>query len=39
MGFFYLKSINFGPFRVNLSKFGVGYSQGLLGELLKGGNP
>ena len=28
MGFFYRKSINFGPFRVNLSKSGVGYSAG-----------
>jgi len=28
MGFFYRKSINFGPFRVNLSKSGVGYSVG-----------
>lgn len=26
MGFFYCKSANFGPFRVNLSKSGVGYS-------------
>jgi hypothetical protein len=28
MGFFYRKSVNFGPFRVNLSKSGVGYSVG-----------
>ncbi len=25
MGFYYRKSVNLGPFRVNLSKFGVGY--------------
>jgi hypothetical protein len=28
MGFTYRKSVNFGPFRVNLSKSGVGYSVG-----------
>jgi len=28
MSFFYRKSVNFGPFRVNLSKSGVGYSIG-----------
>jgi hypothetical protein len=28
MGFIYRKSVNFGPFRVNLSKSGVGYSVG-----------
>ena len=28
MGFFYRKSVNFGPFWVNLSKSGVGYSVG-----------
>lgn len=28
MGFFYRKSVNVGPFRVNLSKSGVGYSVG-----------
>jgi hypothetical protein len=28
MGFFYRKSVNFGPFRVNLSKSGVGHSVG-----------
>jgi hypothetical protein len=28
MGFFYRKSVNFGPFRVNLSISGVGYSVG-----------
>ncbi len=28
MGFFYRKSVNFGPFRVNLSKSGLGYSVG-----------
>ena len=28
MGFFYRKSVNFGPFRVNLGKSGVGYSVG-----------
>lgn len=28
MGFTYRKSINLGPFRVNLSKSGVGYSVG-----------
>ena len=31
MGFFYRKSIGFGPFRVNLSKSGVGYSVGSRG--------
>jgi hypothetical protein len=36
MGFFYRKSVNFGPFRVNLSKSGVGYSvggRGFLGDV------
>ena len=28
MGFTYRKSVNLGPFRVNLSKSGVGYSVG-----------
>lgn len=28
MGFYYRKSINLGPFRVNISKSGVGYSVG-----------
>ena len=28
MGFYYRKSVNLGPFRVNLSKTGVGYSIG-----------
>ena len=28
MGFYYRKSVNLGPFRVNLSKTGVGYSVG-----------
>ncbi|MSU32178.1 MAG: DUF4236 domain-containing protein [Pedosphaera sp.] len=28
MGFTYRKSLNVGPFRVNLSKSGVGYSVG-----------
>jgi hypothetical protein len=28
MSFFYRKSVNFGPFRANLSKSGVGYSVG-----------
>ncbi len=28
MGWSYRKSVNFGPFRVNLSKSGVGYSLG-----------
>jgi len=28
MGLFYRKSVNIGPFRVNLSKSGVGYSVG-----------
>lgn len=28
MGFFYRKSVNFGPFRVNFSGSGVGYSVG-----------
>ena len=28
MGFYYRKSVNFGPFRVNLSKGGIGASVG-----------
>ncbi len=28
MGFYYRKSVNIGPFRINLSKQGVGYSVG-----------
>ena len=28
MGFYYRKSVSVGPFRVNLSKSGVGYSIG-----------
>ena len=28
MGFFYRKSVRLGPFRVNLSKSGIGYSVG-----------
>jgi len=28
MGFYYRKSVNFGPFRVNLSQRGLGYSIG-----------
>lgn len=28
MGFYYRKSVKLGPFRVNLSKSGVGYSVG-----------
>jgi hypothetical protein len=28
MGFFYRKSVNLGPFRVNLSGSGLGYSVG-----------
>jgi hypothetical protein len=28
MGFYYRKSVNLGPFRVSLSKSGVGYSVG-----------
>jgi hypothetical protein len=28
MGFYYRKSVGLGPFRVNLSKSGVGYSVG-----------
>ena len=28
MAFYYRKSVNLGPFRVNLSKSGVGYSVG-----------
>ena len=28
MGFYYRKSVNLGPFRVNLSKSGVGYPVG-----------
>jgi hypothetical protein len=31
MGFIYRKSVNLGPFRVNLSKSGVGYSVGWTG--------
>ena len=31
MGFYYRKSIGLGPFRVNLSKQGVGYSVGVPG--------
>jgi len=31
MGFYYRKSVNLGPFRVNLSKSGVGYSVGSRG--------
>lgn len=31
MGWCYRKSLNFGPFRVNLSKSGIGYSVGGLG--------
>lgn len=28
MGFYYRRSVNFGPFRVNLGSGGVGYSVG-----------
>jgi hypothetical protein len=31
MGFYYRKSINLGPFRINLSKKGIGYSVGTRG--------
>lgn len=31
MGFYYRKSLNIGPFRINLSKNGVGYSVGTRG--------
>jgi hypothetical protein len=31
MGFTYRKSVNLGPFRVNLSKSGLGYSVGSRG--------
>lgn len=31
MGFRYRKSINFGPFRLNVSKSGIGYSVGVKG--------
>lgn len=31
MGFFFRKSLNFGPLRVNLSKSGVGFSTGVTG--------
>ena len=31
MGFYYPKSVNLGPFRVNLNKSGVGYPVGRLG--------
>ena len=34
MGFFYRKSVNLGPFRVNLSGSGVGYSVGGRGVVL-----
>ena len=33
MGFFYRKSVNVGPFRVNLSKSGIGYYVGGKGFL------
>ena len=40
MGFFYLKSINFGPFRVNLSKSGVGIHRVRLTRIFPArGNP
>ena len=28
MGFYYRKSVNLGPFRINVSKSGLGYSVG-----------
>ena len=28
MGFYYRKSVNLGPFRINVSKSGIGYSLG-----------
>ena len=31
MGFYYRKSVNVGPFRVNLGKSGIGYSVGTRG--------
>lgn len=31
MGFYFRKSVRVGPFRVNLSKSGIGYSVGLPG--------
>lgn len=31
MGFYYRKSIGLGPFRVNVSKSGIGYSVGVPG--------
>jgi len=31
MGFYYRKSVNFGPFRLNLSKSGIGGSVGVRG--------
>ena len=31
MGFYYRKSVSLGPFRVNVSKSGVGYSMGSRG--------
>lgn len=34
MGFFFRKSVNVGPFRLNLSKSGVGYSVGTKGVRL-----
>ena len=34
MGFYYRKSVNLGPFRVNLNKSGVGYSVGGRGFLV-----
>ncbi len=33
MGFYYRKSVNLGPFRVNISKSGPGYSV-VIGEVL-----
>jgi hypothetical protein len=31
MGFYYRKSVNLGPFRVNIGKSGIGYSVGTRG--------
>lgn len=31
MGWSFHKSINFGPFRINISKAGIGYSLGEMG--------
>jgi hypothetical protein len=37
MGFFLRKSIKFGPFRINLSKSGIGVSGGIKGARISAG--